>query len=397
MLIPLFALFLASSSAAFSPVGRLNRSSPSAGSVLVIFAENGDVNGPDAPAVGVEDEEDEDTIFRLLRGPLGNQATAQSTMTKKAIFILSDTTGGTAKSVVEKSLTQFNGCDDRFQIFPPSSSNSEDDEDCELIQTKMHTFCRTESQVANVIRKAAAMAGDGASAMVVYTLADPELRESAARMCELEGLVHVDLLGPMFSSMAALFQREPLGHTITPSNNNNQKRRRRSLSDAYYSRIEAVEFTLKADDGMAPWLLPEADVILVGVSRTGKTPLSVVLSQAAGIKVANVPLVMEVLPPRQLLDKETIDSRRVFCLTLNPGDLQRIRKTRLERELGSESSEKTQSNYADRAYLIKDLMTAKRLADDQGWTEIDVTGRAVEETASLISSILKERFPDEDD
>jgi regulator of PEP synthase PpsR (kinase-PPPase family) len=235
--------------------------------------------------------------------------------------------------------------------------------------------------------------------MVVYTLADPELRESAARMCELEGLVHVDLLGPMFSSMAALFQREPLGRPDTPNTitNNNQKRRRRSLSDAYYRRIEAVEFTLKADDGMAPWLLPEADVILVGVSRTGKTPLSVVLSQAAGIKVANVPLVMEVPPPRQLLDKETIDSRRVFCLTLNPGDLQRIRKTRLERELGSESSEKTQSNYADRAYLIKDLMTAKRLTDAQDWTEIDVTGRAVEETASLISSILKERFPDEDD
>jgi regulator of PEP synthase PpsR (kinase-PPPase family) len=133
-------------------------------------------------------------------------------------------------------------------------------------------------------------------------------------------------------------------------------------------------------------------MIITGVSRTGKTPLSVVLSQTMGFKAANVPLVQEVPPPRQLLDRETIDNRRFFCLKLNPSDLERIRKNRLQRDLIDDGTRG--SNYADRKYLIKDLVNAKRLTDDYDWTEIDVTGRAVEETPSLISSILKERFPE---
>lgn len=100
-----------------------------------------------------------------------------------------------------------------------------------------------------------------------------------------------------------------------------------SLSDSYYRRIAAVEFTLKADDGASPRLLPEADVVILGVSRTGKTPLSVVLSQQYSLKVANVPLVLEVGPPKELGD---CDPRRVFCLTINPSELRRIRTARLE-------------------------------------------------------------------
>ena len=319
-------------------------------------------------------EQSEEEVIRSLRGSLG--ITSSSSSCTKAIFIISDATAQTAKHVVEKSLTQFNGCDDRFQL-----SSSDDDDDCELLQTKLFSFCKTELEVADVIRTAAAR---HISAMVVFTLADPDMREKAGRMCELEGLDYVDLLGPMFGTMATFLNRQPL----TPK----EPSKRRLLSDTYYRRIDAVEYTLKADDGMAPWLLAEADVIITGVSRTGKTPLSVVLSQTMGLKVANVPLVQEVPPPRQLLDRDTIDSRRVFCLTLNPADLERIRKNRLQRDLIDDDTRG--SNYADRKYLIKDLMNAKRLTDDYDWTEIDVSGRAVEETSSLISSILKERFPE---
>jgi regulator of PEP synthase PpsR (kinase-PPPase family) len=320
-------------------------------------------------------EEDEDVI-RMLRGNIGNQ---EARTRVKSIFVMSDTTGVTAKAVVEKSLAQFNGCDDRFTTF----TTSEDEEDCELLQTRVFSFCKTEQLVADVVRKAARR-----DAMLVFTLANPDLREKAGRMCELEDLIYVDLLGPMFRKMGDFFQREPLGR---PTDYEHPRRNRRALSDSYYRRIEAVEFTLKADDGMAPWLLPEADVVIVGVSRTGKTPLSVVLSQSQGLKVANVPLVQEVVPPRQLFTE--VDPRRVFSLTLNPADLQRIRKSRLARELDKvEGSAK--SNYADRKYLVQDLMNAKRLTDENHWTEVDVSGRAVEETASLIISLLNQRFPD---
>jgi len=133
--------------------------------------------------------------------------------------------------------------------------------------------------------------------------------------------------------------------------------------------------------------LPEADVILIGVSRTGKTPLCVFLSQSQGLKVSNIPLTLDKDPPKQLFESN-IDPKRVFLLTLNPVDLLRIRETCLEREPDNE-----QPNYANWDYLQEDLAKARALAEKYGYTEIDVTGRAVEETASQISSLLNERFP----
>merc|ERR1711957_841140 len=177
-------------------------------------------------------------------------------------------------------------------------------------------------------------------------------------------------------------------------------RLRVSLNADYFRRIDAVEFTLKADDGQAPWLLKEADVVIVGVSRTGKTPLSVILSQMMGWKVGNVPLVLEVAAPKQLLNTTEIDSRRVFCLTINPKELKRIRETRLQmrgvkeqedRMIAKVGSEITRSNYADRNYMLRDLQSARNLCKAQNWTEIDVTGRAIEETAVLISELISER------
>jgi regulator of PEP synthase PpsR (kinase-PPPase family) len=160
-----------------------------------------------------------------------------------------------------------------------------------------------------------------------------------------------------------------------------------------------VEFTLKADDGQSPWLLPEADIVLVGVSRSGKTPLSVVLSQTMSLKVANIPLVVEVPPPKQLL--EQVDPNRVFCLTIAPSELRKIRTSRLERRGIKKIEEKyemssihasSSSNYADRSYLLKDLANARKLSEEQGWAEVDVTGRAVEETATLIMELFSQRF-----
>lgn len=323
----------------------------------------------------------------------------------KTIFIISDATGVTAKAALSKCLIQFDTCDPDIY------------ENCD-VHTRMFTFIRSEPTLRSILEKAAEK-----QACVVFTLADPVLRQCATQHCQTLGLGRycIDLVGPTLQILADFLQQEPLGVPLTFRPTPNTKRRAHAfaLGDSYYRRIEAVEFTLKADDGQSPWLLPEADVVLVGVSRSGKTPLSVVLAQTMGLKVANVPLVMECPPPAELVSTTTttstttsprIDPNRVFCLTLAPSELRRIRSSRLERRNVREMERKynvdisttttttttTESfnSYADRAYVLKDLKHARALATQHGWTEIDVTGRAVEETASLIVQYLNERQDD---
>jgi regulator of PEP synthase PpsR (kinase-PPPase family) len=114
------------------------------------------------------------------------------------------------------------------------------------------------------------------------------------------------------------------------------------------------------------------------------------------LKVANIPLVVGIPPPMQLL--ESVDPRRIFCLTISPSQLRRIRTSRLERrnvkaiEAKYEVNEERQSTYNDRAYLLKDLKNARELSQRHNWTEIDVTGRAVEETGAIIVELYNERF-----
>jgi regulator of PEP synthase PpsR (kinase-PPPase family) len=222
-------------------------------------------------------------------------------------------------------------------------------------------------------------------------------------MCELSGVCAVvDLLGPTLGGLSTFLDRDPIGRPLSllPKQQSSSLRRGVGLSDSYYQRIAAMEFTLKADDGQAPWLLAEADVILVGVSRTGKTPLSVVLSQSMGLKVANIPLVLEVPPPKELLDVAAIDPDRIFCLTIAPSELKRIRTTRLERRNVKKVEERYaaaaaatrkkrmststsringgyddndddkvhRSNYNDRAYVMNDLRNARDLSAKYGWT-----------------------------
>ena len=163
------------------------------------------------------------------------------------------------------------------------------------------------------------------------------------------------------------------------------------LDDEDTTRNEALEYTMKTDDGQSPSQLFEADLILLGVSRAGKTPLSLVLSQMMGLKVANIPLVVDMPPPPQLFK---VNPRRVFCLTVDESQLKTFRKSRLRREISKSSLRAHKNTYADTSYVRQDLEHAQRMAHDHGFTEINVSGRAIEETASLIASKLRERFPD---
>jgi len=324
----------------------------------------------------------------------------------KRIFLISDATGVMSRSILLKSLAQFDTCADEKAPYATKANgtNTDDDDDeddasmtgtCD-VRTRTFTFVRTPMALSQILKKAKER-----GACVMYTIAQSELRDFAGEECRKLNLLHVDLIGPTLNALSGFLDEEPLGIPalfLGSKSRGGKSKTLSNLSDSYYQRIDAVEFCLKADDGQAPWLLPEADIVLVGVSRSGKTPLSVVLSQTMSLKVANIPLVMEVSPPVQLL--EQVDPKRVFCLTISPSELRKIRSNRLEkrgvRDMEAKLADKNivipKSNYADRNYILKDLGSVRQLCQKYNWTEVDVTGRAVEETATSIVEIFNQRF-----
>lgn len=183
-------------------------------------------------------------------------------------------------------------------------------------------------------------------AMLVYTLADPSLAESARQACQLWGVTSLDVLSPITEAVASHIGVSPSGLPRWARNN--------SLGEDYFRRIEAIEFTIKQDDGALPRNLHKADIVLAGVSRTGKTPLSIYLAQK-GYKVANMPIVMNVDLPNTLFE---VDPEKVFALTINPVALRTIRRTRAK-TLGLDSG--SRCNYSEMDYVKEELEFASKI------------------------------------
>ncbi len=268
-------------------------------------------------------------------------------MDGKRIDILSDSTGETAEKVVRAAMLQF----------PHSGS---------LI--RLHTRVRTKEAARPILEQAAK---DGS--LVVFTVVSPELREfihGSSYELKIEAL---DLIGSLIGKIGTFLDRQPIN---TPS-------AMLPLSDEYFRRIEAVEFTVKSDDGKEPRNFRKADLVLVGVSRTSKTPLSTLLAQR-GLKVANLPIVHGIQPPPEL---EEAQQDRVVCLTIELNQLVEIRKARLK-QLGMPVD--TGYGLVDQVRLELDYAHTIFRAHPH-WPVIDVTGRAIEETAVIILESLKER------
>jgi regulator of PEP synthase PpsR (kinase-PPPase family) len=265
----------------------------------------------------------------------------------KRIDVLSDSTGETAEKVVRAAMLQF----------PHSGAH-----------IRVHTRVRTKEAARPVLERAARE-----GALVVFTVVSPELREfihASSYELKVEAL---DLIGSLIGKLGTFLDRQPIN---TPS-------AMLPLSDEYFRRIEAVEFTVKSDDGKDPRNFKKADLILVGVSRTSKTPLSTLLAQR-GLKIANLPLVLGVPPPPEL-DEAPQD--RIVGLTIGLDPLVEIRKARL-RQLGMS----VDANYGLREQVKEELEYASRVFKAHAqWPVIDVTGRAIEETAVIILESLKER------
>lgn len=207
-------------------------------------------------------------------------------------------------------------------------------------------------------------------AMLVYTLADHSMAKSARQACELWGVPFTDILSPITEAISSHLGVSPSGLPRGAPG------RSFPLSEEYFQRIEAIEFTIKLDDGALPQNLHKADIILVGVSRTGKTPLSIYLSQN-GHKVANVPIVMGVDLPKTLFE---VDQQKVFGLTINPSVLHSIRR---ERAKGLGFGDEERSNYSEMDHVRKELDFASGIfAQNPTWP---VIGEYIEASYDKVS------------
>jgi regulator of PEP synthase PpsR (kinase-PPPase family) len=266
----------------------------------------------------------------------------------KTVVVISDATGDTAERVVRASLLQFK------------------DVQCAV---RLYSQVRLESEVEKIIERAAEL-----HALVVFTLVNAAERELLWKLCDRLNVEAVDLIGALMGRLSNYLGATPQG---VPG-------LLHAISEDYYRRIEAVEFAVKNDDGAEPRNLPKADIALVGISRTSKTPLSTFLAQQKGLKVANVPLVLGVEPPVEL---DQVDPRRVFCLTIQAEQLVKIRQARLA-HLGMPPD----SSYGLRDHIQRESQYAQAIfRKHPDWPVIDVTNKAIEETAADILRIYKER------
>ena len=267
---------------------------------------------------------------------------------RRSIYVISDSTGETGAKVVQAALLQFRHEQVRLRIF----SNTRDP-----------------GILEETIDQAAAE-----GALVVYTLVNAEARVIAHNRAAQYGVQAVDLMGALMSRIGRWLGETPVS----------QPGLLHRLDEEYFRRIEALEFTVKHDDGQIPGNLVHADIVIVGVSRTSKTPVSAHLAQR-GFKVANLPLVIGIKPPPEI---EQVDPQRVFALQITPRALHEIRRARLE-HLGMSGP----SGYADLQHIQRELAWAREIVRaHEGWTTVDVTNRAVEETASEILAHFTNHF-----
>jgi regulator of PEP synthase PpsR (kinase-PPPase family) len=211
----------------------------------------------------------------------------------------------------------------------------------------------------------------GRPAVVIYTIVQPELREAMRSLCRRAKLHYCDLLGHPIDAIARV---SGMTAKMTPGS-------RPPLNSAYFKRMEAIEFAVRYDDGVGRGL-EDADVVLVGVSRTSKTPLSIYLGYL-GYKTANVPVVKGIEPPAALFE---IDARKVVGLTIDPNRLSEIRRARV-RTMGA-TRDRT---YADLLEIYEELDEAAKLHRRLGCPVIDISELSIEETAHRVLRVVEER------
>ncbi|MCD9026114.1 pyruvate, water dikinase regulatory protein [Cohnella silvisoli] len=259
---------------------------------------------------------------------------------ERTIFVCSDSVGETAEAVVKATIRQFNAHHTRITRY---------------------AHIKNEEEIRFLMEEAVRQ-----GAFVAYTLVLPELREMMMQEAGRLKLNAVDIMGPVMQAFIDTFHDSP----------KREAGLLHRLDEEYYRRVEAIEFTVRCDDGKDMNVIPQADIVLLGVSRTSKTPLSIYLAHK-GYKVCNYPIVPDIKPPRELLQQ---NKSKLVGLTMDAGQLSKIRTERLK-SVGLPKGAK----YASLERVVEELEFAQDLYKELGCMVIDVTEKAIEETAGLIA------------
>lgn len=265
-------------------------------------------------------------------------------MAKPIIYACSDSLGDTAERVARAAACQY------------------DKQEFDIVRMP---YIRTEQQIEEIVKKA-----EENKAMICCTIISPTLRRRLQESSKEHNVMLVDIIGPMLAGVGTLTHTEP---TMKPGMIH-------QLDEEYFKRVEAIEFAVKFDDGKNPMGFLKADIVIVGVSRTSKTPLSMYLAHKR-IKAANLPLVPEVALPPELFQ---VPARKIIGLIIDPFKLNFIRSERL-RSMGLDSN----ASYANIERINEELTYARNVMRRLHCPIIDVSSKAIEETANLVMDIVK--------
>lgn len=268
------------------------------------------------------------------------------------LHLVSDSTAETVSSVARAAAAQF-----------------------DQVEVEEHTWplVRTKAQVDKVLEGIRKHSG-----FVMYTMANRQLRHYLKKSCEDLGVPCISVLSRVIKELSSFF------HTETTSD---KPGRQHELDEDYFSRVEAINFALAHDDGQSVWDLEDADVVLVGASRTSKSPTSMYLAYR-GYRAANVPYVSSVPLPEVV---HRLKKPLVVGLTISAEVLMQIRKNRL-----LSINEEKDTSYTDIELIKEELLEARRIFTKNGWPVIDVTRRSVEETTANIIQLFEKKKADEE-
>lgn len=262
------------------------------------------------------------------------------------LHLISDSTGETLEAIAKAGIAQFDGVETIKHFWP---------------------MVRSDGHLDRVLTEILQRPG-----LIIYTLVNSEVRRTLEQRCQVAGLPHVAALDPVTDALQRLLGQEA----------KTKPGRQHALDAAYFARVDAIQYTIAHDDGIAPEDWEEADIVLAGVSRCSKTPTSIYLANR-GYKVANIPLVVESPPPDILYG---LKHPLVVGLTTSPDRLIQIRRNRL-----LSLNQTTETSYVDQEAVARELAFARRIFADKGWPVIDVTRRSIEETAAAIINLMTAR------
>lgn len=259
-------------------------------------------------------------------------------------YVLSDSIGETGEEVAKAAVSQFNSGKYEIRRFP---------------------YITEENQIIEILEEA-----KEERCIILFTIVIDSLRKFLVKKAQEYNIEAIDIMEPILKSIQKVVGFKP----------KREPGLIRKLDEKYFRKVEAVEFAVKYDDGKDTRGIKKADIVLIGVSRTSKTPLSMYLAHK-NVKVANVPLLPEVTPPEELFD---IDPNKIIGLIANPIKLNEIRQERLK-ALGLNNN----ANYASMDRILNEIEYAEELMDKLQCKRIDVSNKAVEETAGVILELMR--------